>query len=73
MLTERNDHLGRFEQELATRLNQLVVLRAGMGKKQRHAIKSVWQPSRATKGESLSPLASTLARDSTIPVWTRCF
>ncbi len=38
ILTERNDHLDRFEQELATRVDHVVVLRAGMGKKQRHAI-----------------------------------
>jgi very-short-patch-repair endonuclease len=38
VLTERNDHLDRFEQELATRLDHVVALRAGMGKKQRHAI-----------------------------------
>ena len=38
ILTERNDHLDRFEQELATRVDHVVVLRAGMGKKQRHSI-----------------------------------
>ncbi len=38
ILTERNDHLDRFEQELAARVDHVVVLRAGMGKKQRHAI-----------------------------------
>ncbi len=38
ILTERNDHLDRFEQELATRVDHVVVLRAGMGKKQRHAL-----------------------------------
>ena len=30
ILTERNDHLDRFEQELATRVDHVVVLRAGM-------------------------------------------
>jgi hypothetical protein len=38
ILTERNDHLDRFEQELATRVDHVVVLRAGMGKKQRHRL-----------------------------------
>jgi superfamily II DNA or RNA helicase/very-short-patch-repair endonuclease len=38
ILTERNDHLDCLEQELATRVDHVVVLRAGMGKKQRHAI-----------------------------------
>ena len=38
VLTERNDHLDRLEQELATRVDHLVVLRAGMGKKQRQAV-----------------------------------
>ena len=38
ILTERNDYLDRFAQELATRVDHVVVLRAGMGKKQRHAI-----------------------------------
>ena len=38
LLTERNDHLDRFEHELASRVDHVVVLRAGMGKKQRQAI-----------------------------------
>ncbi len=37
ILTERNDHLDGFEKELATRVNHVVVLRAGMGKKKRQA------------------------------------
>jgi superfamily II DNA or RNA helicase/very-short-patch-repair endonuclease len=38
LLTERHDHLDRFEKELATRVDHIVVLRAGMGKKQRQAV-----------------------------------
>jgi superfamily II DNA or RNA helicase len=38
VLTERNDHLDRLAQELAASVPHLVVLRAGMGKKQRQAI-----------------------------------
>jgi superfamily II DNA or RNA helicase/very-short-patch-repair endonuclease len=38
ILTERNDHLDRFEKELATRVDHVVVLRAGVGKKQRQAV-----------------------------------
>ena len=38
VLTERNDHLDRLEQGLVTRVRHLVVLRAGMGKKQRQAV-----------------------------------
>ena len=38
MLTERNDHLDRLERELVQSVGHLVVLRAGMGKKQRQAI-----------------------------------
>src|SRR6185503_10899035 len=38
ILTERNDHLDRFAQELATRVDHVVVLRAGMGKKHRLAV-----------------------------------
>jgi superfamily II DNA or RNA helicase/very-short-patch-repair endonuclease len=38
ILTERNDHLDHFARGLATRVDHLVVLRAGMGKKQRQAI-----------------------------------
>jgi hypothetical protein len=38
VLTERKEHLDRFEQELAQRVDHVVVLRAGMGKKQRQAI-----------------------------------
>jgi superfamily II DNA or RNA helicase/very-short-patch-repair endonuclease len=38
ILTERNNHLDCFERELATRVDHLVVLRAGMGKKQRQAV-----------------------------------
>ncbi len=38
VLTERNDHLDRLESLLAARVRHLVVLRAGMGKKQRQAV-----------------------------------
>jgi hypothetical protein len=38
VLTERNEHLDRLERGLADRIQQLVVLRAGLGKKQRQAI-----------------------------------
>ena len=38
ILTERNDHLDSLERELATRVDHVVVLRAGMGKKQRYAV-----------------------------------
>lgn len=38
VLTERNDHLDRLEQGLAASVPHLVVLRAGMGKKQRQAV-----------------------------------
>ena len=38
VLTERNDHLDRFELELTTRVDHVVVLRAGIGKKQRQAV-----------------------------------
>lgn len=38
VVTERNDHLDRLERELAPRVRHLVVMRAGMGKKQRQAM-----------------------------------
>jgi superfamily II DNA or RNA helicase/very-short-patch-repair endonuclease len=38
VLTERNDHLDALEQGLATGVRHVVVLRAGMGKKQRQAV-----------------------------------
>jgi superfamily II DNA or RNA helicase/very-short-patch-repair endonuclease len=38
VLTERNDHLDRLEAELSGTVPHLVVLRAGMGKKQRQVI-----------------------------------
>ena len=38
VLTERNDHLDRLEIGLSARVRHLVVLRAGMGKKQRQAV-----------------------------------
>jgi len=38
VLTERNDHVGRLEQGLEARVRHVVVLRAGMGKKQRQAV-----------------------------------
>jgi superfamily II DNA or RNA helicase/very-short-patch-repair endonuclease len=37
VLTERNDHLDRFERELTGKVRHVVVLRGGMGKKQRQA------------------------------------
>ncbi len=38
VLTERNDHLGRLAQGLEARVRHVVVMRAGMGKKQRQAV-----------------------------------
>jgi superfamily II DNA or RNA helicase len=38
ILSERNEHVDRFEHELAARVDHVVVLRAGMGKKQRQAV-----------------------------------
>jgi superfamily II DNA or RNA helicase/very-short-patch-repair endonuclease len=38
VLTERNEHMDRLEQELAPKVSHLVVLRAGMGKKQRQMV-----------------------------------
>jgi hypothetical protein len=38
ILTERNEHLDRFEHELASRVHHVIVLRAGTGKKQRQAV-----------------------------------
>ena len=38
VLTERNDHLNVLEQGLETRVRHVVVLRAGLGKKQRQAV-----------------------------------
>ena len=37
VLTERNEHLDRFENELSASIPHVVVLRGGMGKKQRRA------------------------------------
>jgi superfamily II DNA or RNA helicase len=39
VLTERNDHLDRLEQHLASYVQHVVVLRAGLGKKQQRALK----------------------------------
>lgn len=38
VLTERKDHLDRMEQQLAPHVRHLVVLRAGLGKKQRQSV-----------------------------------
>ena len=38
ILTERNEHLGRFESALTASVPHVVVLRGGMGKKQRQAL-----------------------------------
>ncbi|MEX2273552.1 MAG: DEAD/DEAH box helicase family protein [Vicinamibacterales bacterium] len=38
VLTERNEHMDRLEQMLAPKVSHLVVLRAGMGKKQRQVV-----------------------------------
>lgn len=38
VLTERNEHMARLEQMLAPKVSHLVVLRAGMGKKQRQVV-----------------------------------
>jgi superfamily II DNA or RNA helicase/very-short-patch-repair endonuclease len=38
ILSERTEHVDRFEHELAARVDHVVVLRAGMGKKQRQVV-----------------------------------
>ena len=38
ILRERNEHVDRFEHELASRVDHVLVLRAGMGKKQRKEV-----------------------------------
>src|SRR5262245_46303240 len=38
VLTERNEHLGRLAKQLTGRVGHLIVLRGGMGKKQREAL-----------------------------------
>jgi very-short-patch-repair endonuclease len=40
VLTERNEHLDRLASQLAGRIEHLIVLRGGMGKKQRAAVSS---------------------------------
>ena len=59
--------------ELATSVRHLVVLRAGMGKKQRQAIadRLAAIPADEEPGSSWPP-ASTSVKDSTIRDWTRC-
>jgi hypothetical protein len=39
VLTERNEHLDRLEQQLAPHVQHVVALRAGLGKKQQKALK----------------------------------
>jgi hypothetical protein len=72
VLTERNDHLDRLERELVQSVRHLVVLRAGMGKKQRQALSERLAAIPKDEARVILATASTSAKDSTTLVWTRC-
>ena len=74
MLTERNEHLDRFESQLSDKRSS----RRGPARRNGEeaapgARPSDWQPSHRKKVASFWRLASTSERDSTIRDWTRCF
>ena len=73
VLTERNEHLDRFESVLSASVPHVVVLRGGMGKKQRQAEAERLAAIPRKKVASSWRLANTSERDSTIRAWTRCF
>lgn len=85
VLTERNDHLDRLERELAQSVRHLVVLRAGMGKRQRQALSdrlAAIPPDGARvilatgkyvgEGFDRAKSASTTTRISTYRCWPAC-
>jgi hypothetical protein len=72
VLTERNEHLDRFESVLSASVPHVVALRGGMGKNSGGQRPNAWQPSRRSRVAPSWRPASTSARDSTIRAWTRC-
>ena len=73
ILTERNEHLDRFEGLLSASVPHVVVLRGEWGRSSGGQRPSGWQPSHGKKVASSWRLANTSERDSTIRDWTRCF
>lgn len=72
MLTERNDHLDRLERELVQSVRHLVVLRAGMGKKQRQALSERLAAIPRDEVRVILATGKYVARDLTTLDWTRC-
>jgi hypothetical protein len=73
VLTERNEHLDRFESALSASVPHVVVREAEWVRSSGEQRPNGWRLSRWTKVASSLRLASTWERDSTIRAWTRCF
>ncbi len=73
VLTNRTEHLERLAQGLSS-LENVLVMKGGMGKKQRHAVGEKLKSIPADVPRViLATEAAILAKVSMIPGWTRCF
>ena len=72
ILTHRTEHLESLANDLRA-VCEVIVLKGGMGKKQRLGLRIVWRSFRVISPESFSRLAVTLARDSMIHCSTLSF
>jgi hypothetical protein len=71
VLTERNDHLDRLASHLSGSVRHVLVLRGGMGKKQRQAVSNQLATIPPDEDRVCSRPASTSVKGSTMRGWTR--
>jgi hypothetical protein len=72
LLTERTEHVQLLLERLVLRVPNVFVMKGGMGKKQRDALRRSAQFRKTSNGSSSRPDV-TLEKASTTPGWTRSF
>ena len=72
VLTERNDHVDRLESGLTGNVRHLIVLRAGMGKKQRQAVTNRLAGIPREDPRVILATGRYIGEGFDDPSWTRC-
>ena len=73
VITERKDHLQAIAERLTKFAKNVIVLKGGMGAKQRHQATAAWRPCRTARSASSWRPAATSVRASTMHASIRCF
>jgi len=73
VLTERNEHLDRLANRLEGRVGHVIVLRGGMGKKQRESMAAELAAVSTEKGRVILATGRYIGEGFEMRGWTRCF